>query len=76
MAINCRYLIYFVLSGDLSWNHIHPPLKKFQALRITPNFSTTLGELDRFCDQTELIARKGITGVVPLSSVAVALRAT
>ncbi len=25
-----------------------------------PNIYTTLGELDRFCDQMELIARKGL----------------
>ena len=34
--------------------------EEFQGLRITPNVYTTLGELDRFCDQMELIARKGL----------------
>jgi isopenicillin-N epimerase len=34
--------------------------EEFQGLRITPNVYTTLGELDRFGDQMELIARKGL----------------
>src|SRR4051794_3072169 len=34
--------------------------EEFQGIRITPNLYTTLGELDRFCDQMELIARKGL----------------
>jgi len=34
--------------------------EEFQGLRITPNVYTTLGELDRFCDQMELIGRKGL----------------
>src|SRR5438132_12089531 len=34
--------------------------EEFQGIRITPNVYTTLGELDRFCDQMELIARKGL----------------
>jgi isopenicillin-N epimerase len=34
--------------------------EEFQGLRITPNIYTTLGELDRFCEQMELIARKGL----------------
>lgn len=34
--------------------------EEFQGLRITPNLYTTLGELDRFCDQMELIARNGL----------------
>src|SRR6059036_757689 len=34
--------------------------EEFQGLRITPNVYSTLGELDRFCDQMELIARKGL----------------
>ena len=34
--------------------------EEFQGLRITPNVYTTLSELDRFCDQIELIARKGL----------------
>lgn len=31
--------------------------QEFQGIRITPNVYTTLNELDRFCDQMELIAR-------------------
>src|SRR5437879_2555033 len=31
-----------------------------QGIRITPNVYTTLRELDRFCEQMELIARKGL----------------
>ena len=34
--------------------------EEFQGLRITPNIYTTLGELDRFCEQMELIARDGL----------------
>lgn len=34
--------------------------EEFQGLRITPNVYTTLGELDRFCEQMELIARNGL----------------
>src|SRR5467141_3094980 len=34
--------------------------EEFQGIRITPNLYTTLSELDRFCDQMELIARKGL----------------
>ena len=34
--------------------------EEFQGIRITPNIYTTLGELDRFCEQMELIARKGL----------------
>src|SRR6187401_2877503 len=34
--------------------------QEFQGIRITPNLYTTLGELDRFCEQMELIARKGL----------------
>src|SRR6266852_5557824 len=34
--------------------------EEFQGIRITPNVYTTLSELDRFCDQMELIARKGL----------------
>jgi len=34
--------------------------EEFQGIRITPNVYTTLGELDRFCDQMELIARHGL----------------
>jgi selenocysteine lyase/cysteine desulfurase len=34
--------------------------EEFQGLRITPNVYTTLGELDRFSEQMELIARKGL----------------
>jgi selenocysteine lyase/cysteine desulfurase len=33
---------------------------EFQGIRITPNLYTTLGELDRFCEQMELIARHGL----------------
>src|SRR4029453_15288425 len=33
---------------------------EFQGIRITPNVYTTLGELDRFCEQMEKIARKGL----------------
>jgi len=34
--------------------------EEFQGLRITPNVYTTLGELDRFCDVMELIAKRGL----------------
>ncbi len=34
--------------------------EEFQGIRITPNVYTTLGELDRFCAQMELIARNGL----------------
>jgi selenocysteine lyase/cysteine desulfurase len=34
--------------------------EEFQGLRITPNVYTTLGELDRFCEQMELVARSGL----------------
>ncbi|PYK71945.1 MAG: aminotransferase, partial [Verrucomicrobia bacterium] len=34
--------------------------EEFQGLRITPNVYTTLGELDRFCQQMELIACNGL----------------
>jgi selenocysteine lyase/cysteine desulfurase len=34
--------------------------EEFQGIRITPNVYTTLGELDRFCDQMERIARQGL----------------
>jgi len=34
--------------------------EEFQGIRITPNVYTTLGELDRFCDLMEMIARKGL----------------
>jgi selenocysteine lyase/cysteine desulfurase len=35
--------------------------EEFQGIRITPNIYTTLGELDRFCEVMESIARKGLT---------------
>jgi len=34
--------------------------EEFQGIRITPNVYTTLSELDRFCEQMELIAKKGL----------------
>jgi selenocysteine lyase/cysteine desulfurase len=34
--------------------------EEFKGIRITPNVYTTLGELDRFCDLLETVARKGI----------------
>jgi selenocysteine lyase/cysteine desulfurase len=34
--------------------------EEFRGIRITPNVYTTLGELDRFCDLMERIARKGL----------------
>ncbi len=34
--------------------------EEFQGIRITPNLYTTLGELDRFCEEMELIARRGL----------------
>ena len=33
---------------------------EFKGIRITPNVYTTLGELNRFCDLMEQIARKGL----------------
>ena len=36
--------------------------EEFQGIRITPNVYTTLGELDRFCNVMEMIARKGLPG--------------
>ncbi len=38
--------------------------EEFQGIRITPNVYTTLGELDRFCDVMETIARKGLPKVI------------
>ena len=34
--------------------------EEFQGIRITPNVYTTLGELDRFCEVMEMVARKGL----------------
>jgi hypothetical protein len=34
--------------------------EEFKGIRITPNIYTTLGELDRFCNLMEMIARKGL----------------
>jgi len=34
--------------------------EEFKGIRITPNVYTTLGELDRFCELMEMIARKGL----------------
>jgi selenocysteine lyase/cysteine desulfurase len=34
--------------------------EEFQGIRITPNVYTTLGELDRFSELMESIARKGL----------------
>jgi selenocysteine lyase/cysteine desulfurase len=34
--------------------------EEFKGLRITPNVYTTLGELDRFCNEMEKIARTGL----------------
>src|SRR5260370_24432086 len=34
--------------------------EEFQGIRITPNVYKTHNELDRFCEQMELIARKGL----------------
>jgi len=34
--------------------------EEFKGLRITPNVYTTLGELDRFCNEMEKIAQKGL----------------
>ena len=34
--------------------------EEFQGIRITPNLYTTSGELDRFCEQMALIAKKGL----------------
>src|SRR5216110_1379871 len=33
---------------------------EFQGIRVTPNVYTTLGELDRFCNEMGAIARKGL----------------
>lgn len=33
---------------------------EFKGIRITPNVYTTLGELDRFCEVMEMVARKGL----------------
>ena len=34
--------------------------EEFKGIRITPNVYTTLGELDRFCNLMESIARNGL----------------
>lgn len=34
--------------------------EEFQGIRITPNVYTTIGELDRFCERMETIARRGL----------------
>jgi hypothetical protein len=34
--------------------------EEFQGIRIMPNVYTILSELDRFCEQIELIARHGL----------------
>jgi selenocysteine lyase/cysteine desulfurase len=34
--------------------------EEFKGIRITPNVYITLGELDRFCEVMEMIARKGL----------------
>jgi selenocysteine lyase/cysteine desulfurase len=34
--------------------------EEFQGIRVTPNVYTALYELDRFCEQMDLIARKGL----------------
>src|SRR5712664_806987 len=34
--------------------------EEFKGIRITPNVYTTIGELDRFCDVMDMIARKGL----------------
>jgi selenocysteine lyase/cysteine desulfurase len=34
--------------------------EEFKGLRITPNLYTTTGELDRFVDVMESVAKKGI----------------
>jgi isopenicillin-N epimerase len=34
--------------------------EEFQGIRITPNVYTTLGELDRFCEQMDFIGRHGL----------------
>ena len=36
---------------------------EFQGIRVTPNVYTTLGELNRFCDVMELVAKKGLPAV-------------
>jgi selenocysteine lyase/cysteine desulfurase len=33
---------------------------EFKGLRITPNVYTTVGELDRFCEVMEPVAKKGL----------------
>lgn len=38
--------------------------EEFQGIRITPNVYTTLGELDRFCEVMETIARRGLPKTV------------
>ena len=38
---------------------------EFKGIRITPNVYTTLGELDRFCNVMEFIARKGLPTAQP-----------
>ena len=35
--------------------------EEFQGIRITPNLYTTLGELDRFCEVMESIAKNGLS---------------
>jgi len=34
--------------------------EEFQGIRVTPNVYTTLSELDKFCEQIDVIARKGL----------------
>jgi hypothetical protein len=34
--------------------------EEFQGIRVTPNVYTALSELDRFCEQMDLIARNGL----------------
>jgi selenocysteine lyase/cysteine desulfurase len=34
--------------------------EEFKGIRITPNVYTTLGELDRFCNEMEKIAKNGL----------------
>jgi isopenicillin-N epimerase len=56
---------YAIGSYLFSKHHIFTtPIKheEFQGIRITPNVYTTLGELDRFCEVMEMIARKGLPG--------------
>ncbi len=33
---------------------------EFKGIRVTPNVYTTLGELDRFCEVMEMVAKKGL----------------